>query len=196
MKLLYVDVETTGLDPVKHDVIQLAGIIEIDGTVKEEFEFKCQPHSLENCDPQALKIHGMDIATLLSFDSPRPVLGKLQDIWGKHVDKYNKADKFVLCGQNVPFDAGFLREWFRKCGDNYFGSWVHYQYLDLLSATMLMQMAGRTPKTENYKLATVCNSLGIELQAHDALADIRATRQAMRTYIEIIAGKPTEGEIF
>ena len=43
-KLLYFDTETTGLDPVRNGIIQIAGIIVIDGEVKEEFNIKMQPH--------------------------------------------------------------------------------------------------------------------------------------------------------
>ena len=36
-------------------------------------------------------------------------------------------------------------------------------------------------KTADFKLGTVCAFLGIELKAHDALEDIKATRQAFVT---------------
>jgi len=39
MKLLFLDVETTGVDNSKNGIIQLSGIIEIDGVIKEEFNF-------------------------------------------------------------------------------------------------------------------------------------------------------------
>ena len=42
-KIFYFDTETTGLDPKRHDIIQLAYIVEINGEVKEEGEFKLQP---------------------------------------------------------------------------------------------------------------------------------------------------------
>ena len=43
-KLLWIDVETSGLSCVKNDILTIAGIIEIDGNIAEEFYFKCQPH--------------------------------------------------------------------------------------------------------------------------------------------------------
>jgi DNA polymerase III epsilon subunit-like protein len=33
------------------------------------------------------------------------------------------------------------------------------------------------PELDNYKLTTVCEFFGIEFKAHDALADIKATRE-------------------
>ena len=37
MRILYVDVETTGLVPGKNDIVQISGLIEINKEVKEEF---------------------------------------------------------------------------------------------------------------------------------------------------------------
>lgn len=47
-KIIYLDTETTGLDKEKNDVIQVAGIIEIDGKEVERFNIFCQPFSFEN----------------------------------------------------------------------------------------------------------------------------------------------------
>lgn len=43
MKILYFDVETTGTDSSKHEITQLAIIVEVDGVVKEEVNWRCQP---------------------------------------------------------------------------------------------------------------------------------------------------------
>ena len=45
-KALYFDVETTGLNPYKNDIIQFACLVEINGEVKEEFETKVAPHDI------------------------------------------------------------------------------------------------------------------------------------------------------
>ena len=56
MRILYVDVETTGLVPGKNDIIQLSGLIEIDKEIKEEFNFKLKPLREENIQQQALDV--------------------------------------------------------------------------------------------------------------------------------------------
>ena len=48
MKILWLDTETTGLNTDKCDLIQLAGIVIIDGEEKERFNFYCQPVNWEN----------------------------------------------------------------------------------------------------------------------------------------------------
>ena len=54
MKLLWLDVETTGLNKEKCDIIQIAGIVVIDGEEKERFNFKCQPINWENIEPTSI----------------------------------------------------------------------------------------------------------------------------------------------
>jgi DNA polymerase-3 subunit epsilon len=102
----------------------------------------------------------------------------------KYVDKYNKKDKFVMGGYNTNFDAGFINEWYIKHGNKYFFGLCHGgAYLDgLLLALMYEIKCGKVIFEPNRKLGTVAKHLGIELDnAHDALADIRATRQVIKT---------------
>jgi DNA polymerase-3 subunit epsilon len=175
-KVLYFDVETTGLDPVKHDIIQIAGLIEINGEVKEEFEFKVRPLGKEeDISQEALDIHGYTLDVIREFPEARETYNKLTALFGKHIDKYNKMDKFTPAGYNAEFDMNFLKEFFNKNNDVYFGSWVNWKKVDPLPILYFLDYAGRI-KLENYKLATVAAHFGIELNAHDALSDIKATK--------------------
>lgn len=40
MKLLYIDTETTGVDPMQNGIVQISGCIEVDGELKEEFDLR------------------------------------------------------------------------------------------------------------------------------------------------------------
>ena len=177
-KVLYFDVETTGLDPVKQDIIQIAGLIEIDNVVVEEFEFKVAPVNPENATPEALDVHGYDLVTIMQFPPHSHVYNSLIELFSKYIDKYNKADKFTPAGYNVRFDMDFLKNFFLKHNDKYFGSWFNYKMVDPLPVLHYAEWAQKI-SLENYKLVTVCERFGIELQAHDALSDIRATREVL-----------------
>ena len=59
MKILYLDTETTGIT-ANSAVIQFAGIIEIDGEVKEEFNIRCKPHKDADISEKA-RSNGDDI---------------------------------------------------------------------------------------------------------------------------------------
>ncbi len=184
MKLLFLDTETTGLDPEKHAVIQISGIVEIDGEVKEEFDLRCKPFHGEMVSKEALAVNGITMAQLMAFDDPDKTHRRFYTLLDKYCNRYDKKTKFTMVGQNPKFDYDFLNKWFRKNGDIYWYSYVDYHLIDLIAATALMSLAGRL-KVENMKLATVAAALGIEHQAHDALGDIRATRAAFHKYIDM-----------
>ena len=109
----------------------------------------------------------------------------------KYVDKFNRADKFYMVGQNTKFDYDFMTEWFKRNGNPYFYGYVNYHLLDVIQATALFTVAGKM-KLQNMKLGTVCEHFGIPLKAHDALEDIRATRQVFYKYAEIIKNAKKE----
>ena len=55
--LAFIDVEMTGLNPVKHEIIEIGAVITTPGLeVVEEFDIKIKPENLENADPVSLKV--------------------------------------------------------------------------------------------------------------------------------------------
>ena len=179
-KVLYFDVETTGLDPVKHDIVQIAGLVEINGEVKEEFEFKARPLGKEeDVSQEALDIHGYTLESIREFPEARETYNKLTALFGKYIDKYNKADKFTPAGYNVGFDMNFLKEFFNKNGDVYFGSWLNWKKVDPLPLLYFLDYSDRV-SLSNYRLVTVCEHFGVKIDAHDALSDIKATREVLK----------------
>lgn len=189
MKALYFDVETTGLDPVKNDVIQLAMLVENDGLVVGELELKIQPHSYENISQEALDVHGITLEEIKTFITPQEAHKEIVKFWGKFVDKFNKKDKFTPIGYNGRFDLDFLNQFFIKCDDKYFGSWQNWRLVDPLAIIYFLVFLGKL-ELPDYKLATLCQHYGIELQAHDALSDIRATRELLHK----LRSKPKEAK--
>jgi DNA polymerase-3 subunit epsilon len=176
MKVCYIDVETTGLKPVENDIIQIAGIIEIDGQVEETFEFKCQPHSWTTISPKALEVHGYGVEKLREFDEPLIVKTQVESILSRYINKFDKTDKFIFAGYNAQFDYNFMREWWKKAGDKWFASFFEYKVYDIYP---LFQTYARAIHLElpNHKLVTAAAHFDIHLDAHDALADITVTRE-------------------
>ncbi len=174
-KILWFDVETTGLDPQKNDPVQIAGMVEIDGEVMGSFNYHCQPISFENVSPKALEINGLTMEDLKGFKPPAEVKDQLTDFLSGHCDKFAPNDKFYPAGYNARFDVDFLAAWFTKLGDKYLGSWWNWKYIDPLPHLFLADYRGEI-SLKNYQLKTVCESYGIPLDAHDALSDVRATR--------------------
>lgn len=185
MKTAYIDLETSGLDPKKNGVIQIAGLIDIDGEIKEEFNFKCRPFAGQLCSPEALKLHNLTVEQIREYPDPTMTYSQLLKIFDKYIDRYNKEDKFYMVGQNPKFDYDFLTEWFKNNGNQYFYAYVNYALVDLVAATVLMKIAGII-NPENMKLGTLAKSFGMEFDAHDAMADIKMTRTIFYKYVEMI----------
>jgi DNA polymerase-3 subunit epsilon len=187
MKLLFLDTETTGLDPVKHGIIQIAGIVEIDGEVEREFNIECQPLPSDVIDAQALAINKVEITRLGQRMAHGLAFTSFTGMMNKYVDRYAKNDKFYMVGQNAKFDYDFMQNWFTKCGDPFFHAYVRYHLIDLIPIATLFKLAGLLD-VPNFQLGTVCKALNVPLDAHDAMNDIRATRACFKKFIQMAQG--------
>ena len=176
MKVFYFDVETTGFDPKVNDITQLAGMIEIDGKIKEKFNLRSQPLNWDDISESALEVTGIGIEELKKYPKASEAYSDLIKILDKYCDKYDKFDKFYFAGYNVRFDIDFLHQFFVKQGDQYFGSWFNWKSVDPFPFLHYMDYKGMI-KLPNYKLETVCEHFEIEIKAHDAMSDILATRK-------------------
>ena len=179
-KVLWQDTETTHTDPIRGGIIQLAGLIEIDGNIVEEFDFKCAPYATDEIVQEALDVNGFKLEEIKSFPSPMEVKNNFVNILGHHCNKFDRNDKFFPAGYNARFDVDFLASWFKKAGDKYLGSWINWRILDPLSILYILHYQGKID-LPNYKLETVAAHFGVTLsKAHDALSDVRAARDVFK----------------
>ena len=176
-KVLYFDTETTGTDPSIHENVQFAAIVEYDGDVVERVDYKCRPNRFDLIDPKSLEVTGVTIEDLKARGSSIEMLQKIIKLFDRHIDKYDKADKFYPCGHNIVFDLNFLNNMFINNGQKYgTGSYQNWRGLDTRIMANLLIFDGKLD-VENVKLETLCNHFEIEIEAHDAFSDIVATRE-------------------
>lgn len=179
MKVCYFDTETTGIDPEAQDVLQFAYIIEIDGEVKREGSMFMQPFVYETISPEALAVNNLTVEQIKTYDRPEVVHKVMLKLFGEFIDKFDRSDKFYPAGYNVNFDMDFLKNFFLKNHDNYFGSWFNWHRIDPLPLLYFLEYDGKI-SLKDYKLQTVCDYYEIEIAAHEALSDIKATRQLIK----------------
>jgi len=201
-KLVFIDVETTGTDPERHGLTQVSGCIQIDDEVKESFDFYLRPFPQDQIEDAALEVTGIDRRQLLppdhpdhlavpgqEFADPREIYARLQVMLGKYVNQYDKTDKFQFVGYNAhSFDMPFMRKFWEKNGDRYFGSWFWYPCLDVMLVWAQILQTAR-PELVNFKLATVARHCGIEVddtRLHDSQYDIDLTRQLWLSARQIV----------
>lgn len=180
MKLVFYDLETTGLNSEEYGIHQISGCIEIDGEVKEYFNYNVQPNPNLKIAQEALDVSGKTKEEVMAYTPMNEIHKKFTDLLSKYVDKYDKIDKFFLIGyNNSSFDNQFLRNWFAQNGDKYFGSWFWPNSLDVyILATQKLLMERHNML--DFRLQTVCKYVGItidESKLHDASYDIELTRQ-------------------
>lgn len=159
---IFIDIETTGLNLLKHEIIEIGCVVTTpDLKVIEEFELKIKPEHIENADPVALKINHYD-----------------KDVWHDAISLAEamnilafKSKDSIMVGQNVAFDSGFLEYAFAKTGVT---NTMHYHKLDTIS--LAWAKLHKEPDLEHFSLRELCLRFGIENdKAHTGLGDARAT---------------------
>jgi len=178
--ILWIDTETTGLDSIKHGLTQLSCLVDREGEIVNEFDILIKPFkgckvSKSSLDKQNITID--DLKNNPDRKSYSEAFDLFIDFLSKYVNRYDKNEKFVLAGKNVKFDIQFLREFFLKNGDSYFGSWFFYPSIDL-DTLIAESVAFDGLRLFNYQLETICEAFDVKIRkAHNSLYDIRATRE-------------------
>lgn len=185
IKLCFIDTETTGADVMKHGLFSIGGIIAIDGVEKERFELFCDVFAEDEFDIEGMKKSGFTSDDIAKMPDPLVIYNKLTEILAKHVDKFNPKDKFFFIGYGAEFDNKFLRRWFESNGDQYFGSWFWFPWIDVMSLAHQSLMRKRT-EIVNFQLMTVARYMGIkvdETKCHGALYDADLTMQIYKKIV-------------
>lgn len=191
MKVVFFDLETTGLLPNKHGIHQMSGDIVINGETKESFNYKVQPNPKAQITQEALDVAGVTKEQIMAYPPMGVIHDQFTTMLEKYVDKFDKKDKFFLAGyNNASFDNSFLRAWFLQNGDNYFGSYFWANTIDVM-VLATPYLADRRSKMINFKQGTVAKELGIEVddsKLHDAMYDI----QICRAIYDVVSKPKTE----
>ena len=180
MKLLFFDLETTGIKYWRNGVHQISGEIVIDGVTQESFIFNVCPHPHCEIVEEALRICNVSKEQIQAYPPMREVYVKFVNMLSKYVDKFDKKDKFFLVGyNNASFDNHFLKAFFVQNGDNYFYSWFWVNSIDVMVLSTQHLMRKRHEMTD-FKQETVARALGIQIDSaklHDASYDIQLTKE-------------------
>lgn len=182
---LWLDGETTGLDSLRNDIVQLACIPVVAG-VEQAITFNqyCQPTNYNEIDPGALAVNGLTVPFLQKQQTAEAMVSNLV-IFAKQFNC-----KFIIAGYNVGFDKDFIASLFKKVGRE-------TDFLELFTGDIrdTMKRAKKLKEqlpTPNIKLATLATHFGIPINAHDALSDIQATMKVDKILSDMLG----ETEVF
>ena len=153
------DTETTGLDPQKHEIIEIA--------VKSPlgvFHSLVKPQHIETAEPKALEMNGY-AANPDRWDSAPTIEEVLPSVM-LHLSGC------IMAGHNVGFDKDFLQEAHINL---YCARLPFYHFLD--TVTLAME---QIPDLTRFNLNVVCDVLGVSNEgAHTALVDVLRCESAM-----------------
>lgn len=178
-RLVWVDCETTGLDPFKDNIIEICCFItDFHLNFVEEKGFEAKIHAplekLEAMDPRVVQMHkssGLWEECLASENTAKDVENNLIEYIQSHVHK----NKGYLAGNNVGFDRMFLQREMPLI-PNY----LHYRIIDVSTINEL-------GKIENPELM---RRRPKKMLRHTARSDILESIKELQFYQENLFKKP------
>lgn len=183
--LASIDVETTGLEPGWHEIIQIA-IQPLDARIKplkgvSPFYFNVKPEFPERASKKAMSVNKLDLDWLLIHAPDQWKVAELLDEWWERLDLPFQRTLMPLA-HNWQYEAGFLKAWL---GVEQFSQFFHPYIQDtMVQAIYLNNRAysrGETILFDRVRLRDVCKHYGvINENPHDALGDVRATAEVYR----------------
>ncbi len=163
--IAFTDVETTGLDEIKHEILEI-GLVLVDqqtGEVIDTLNLKVKPEHIETADETALKVNGYDAG---DWRDAIPIIEAMA-LYGE------KAKDAIFCSHNVTFDWSFIAAAFKKAG---LKSTLDYHRLDLFT---LIWAKTKGSNIESFSLSKVARFLGLpeEPLPHRAINGARTAHE-------------------
>lgn len=173
-RLVFVDVETTGLDPAEHEIWEVA--MQVDN--RHITTFRLEPTRMESASEIALKVGGFRERTAdegWDWDTPEEAVSHMHQLTeGAH-----------LVGMNVSFDAAFLAQLYLE--HDYDVNW-HYHLIDLEAMMLgfIAALGGRLPVP--WKSSALSTNIGVtppdRTQIHTAEGDVEWAHRVWARMVE------------
>jgi DNA polymerase III epsilon subunit family exonuclease len=172
------DTETTGLHPIVHRLVEVAGVcFGLDGHETATFQQLIDPHIPIPRDVQ--QVHGITDAMVRGKPTIEHVLPQFIEFLG--------APDTILLAHNAPFDLGFLAMAFTRLGIAYP---IHYVFDTLDIAHRLY------PTWPSHRLEHVATRLRIANRAeHRALSDARLVKEIFLAMLNDIRTVKTTADV-
>ena len=168
MKLLWLDLETTGLDPHTSQILEVAACVaDLDRPFDASDTFEAVLSSSVTPDhvhPVVAEMHrknGLWVACAESRTTLLEVEERLVAMAGG-TQAADKEDRTTLAGSTVSFDLGFIRVHMPRLA-----SLLHYRVYDVSSVVLFCRSLGMTRPARS--------------EAHRAMADVRESIALART---------------
>ena len=154
--LAITDIETTGLDPIGHEIIEIGLVLAEQKTLNilDQWSVKIKPEHIDTATEEALLVNGYNPTVWEDAYAPKMAM----KVYAK------KTKEAIFVSHNVTFDWSFVYEAFAKHDVD---SLMDYHRLDLFSIAWGLKPKGLV----KYNLVGLCEHFGIpkESDPHKAI---------------------------
>jgi len=180
--ILWIDVETTGLNPILHEIIEIAILPERGGELLEPFVAQVRPERVKQINPSALEVNGFTQEEIMGFPSRNNAYSRMIP-YLREVERH--PIDMVLAGHNLAFDVAFLQRFYWDCALDHF-SLATARRWDTYSVASALQLAG-LPMPDRLSLGALAEHFGVKQErAHRALDDAKTARAVWWAMIDQI----------
>lgn len=180
--ILIIDVESTGVDLQKHELIELGAVLLDKKTLKEKrsFESLIKPKYWSRRDPEAMAVNNITWQQLKTAPSQSAVIKKFQNTFGT---------KVALANYGTILDTAMLRKAYRESKLKY---QFDYHIFDIwpLCFTYMAKKKKLTnrKKFSGFSLEEIATDLKVKIPTdrHTALADCRMEAEVLRKLLRKI----------
>lgn len=180
--ILCLDVETGGLNPKEHSLLQLGFVLYVNKKIVDTLEINIK-EIVYKVTPEAMKHNGLDLLTIKETglnkeDAVAQVI--------KFIEKnLTGGEKPILLGHNAFLDRSFTQELFESVGDD-FKNHISHRNIDTMSLIWGLYDLGKLPK-EACSSQGAFDYFGIKVEdRHTGLGDSIATVELYEELLKLM----------
>lgn len=174
VKMLFLDIQTTGLKPLLNEIIEISALLEVNGKLTSSFHAKGRPANIETTfAPEALQAQNLTIKDLLAYPDRLDFFNKFAEFLNKNVNTKDSNDYYILAVYNESFIKDFLFQFFKEQKNFNFGNYFFKYSLDIMDYAKIYFFAGRLI-TPDLKFINVCKAKNIELKEYSSIEKVKA----------------------
>jgi DNA polymerase-3 subunit epsilon len=184
-KILFIDTETGGIDPLKYSLLSVGLAVWQNFKIIDSVEILINDGIL-NVTPKALEINKIDLKEHKKRAlTPIEAIKQIDTFLNRHFDK---SEKINLAGHNVNFDVNFFKAFLNKYGYSFEGRFSH-RFVDTSSILFYLYLSGQMQEKAISSDAAF-NLFHIKVdKRHSALGDTIATAKLFTILLRLINKK-------
>jgi len=196
VNILFIDTETTGLDPVRNRLLEISARLDVDafvpskdgkGVLPERFNIKMLMPYYDNSTVTlgALKVNKRKLIEdrVINEQAFSSDMGAVEFAnW--MLTMQQKYGDFVVCGHNITFDISFISEALKRMSIEGLKDLTGYRMLDTSSVATFLRLAGLL-NVEKSSLSDIGKAMGLPVEGlHDATFDVDLTASVLYAMVK------------